>query len=102
WAFGEFQLRWQSPADGAVSALAADLTGDGRAEVIAWRREGHVGVWQWRGDGLQLVWENYPWGLITALTAGDVDGDGWADIVLTTSQGLLYAFGWQGGEFRLK
>lgn len=102
WAFGEFQLRWQSPPDGAVSVLTADLTGDGRAEVIAWRQEGHVGVWQWREGALELVWENYPWGLITALTTGDVDGDGRADIVLTTSQGLLYAFGWQGGEFRLK
>ncbi|NLV92641.1 MAG: hypothetical protein GX030_09665 [Firmicutes bacterium] len=88
---------------GRVSLLTvADVNDDGVDEVIYGLSAGKVAVLQWLDDELVPIWENYPWGTVSAVTLMDVDRDGVLDIVITTKQEMLYAYGWNGSTFELK
>ncbi|MER7172507.1 FG-GAP repeat domain-containing protein [Streptomyces mesophilus] len=73
---------------------AGDLTGDGRADLLAHDRNGFL----WRYDGLgngrfaprQQVFSDWGRSYNTVIGVGDISGDGRADIVVRDSAGNLY------------
>ncbi|MFF7815776.1 FG-GAP repeat domain-containing protein [Streptomyces sp. NPDC007945] len=84
---------------GAYNRLigAGDVSGDGRADVLA--RDGSGTLWLYKGTGVstrpfatrQKVgggWNTYR----QIVAPGDVDGDGRADLLATTSGGTLYRY----------
>ncbi len=75
------EVRWQGSTGAPISAgpLAADLDGDGHAEVIAGTANGTLFVWQ--ADGA-LRWKHTAGHAITGGPAvADLDGDGVPEIV---------------------
>jgi phospholipase C len=86
--------------------LAADLTGDGKADIIGF---GDFGVWTALSDGAgglsapRLVLSTFgfaeTWGAENPRLVGDITGDGRADIVAFASAGLLTALSNGDGTF---
>ncbi|AEE44460.1 S8 family serine peptidase [Cellulomonas fimi] len=92
-----FSASFTPPADARrtnVGALTpADVTGDGRTDVVTVEPAGGVYVYAGRGDGTLAAPVDVPLTGITltgdGLASGDVDGDGDADAVATTSTGFV-------------
>ena len=71
----------------------ADVTGDGRADIVAAKPDGTLSLYTNTGNntapyntGIQI---GTGWNTFTWILAGDVTGDGRADIVATKPDGLL-------------
>jgi hypothetical protein len=87
-------ITWASP-------VLADLTGDGRPEVVEGSRDGKL--YAWRGNG-SLLWAVDPGTqtgnpsspISSAATVGDVTGDGRPEVVTTTSWGTFILDGATG------
>ncbi len=75
-----------------VTPAVADITGDGRPEVIT--SSGGYVVHAWDADGVEPEgWPKFTGGWVyTALRAGDVDGDGVPEVVALTREGYLFAW----------
>lgn len=123
-----FHPWWRTPPGAPPDhhIAAADLTGDGHAEIVLGKGQGYVGVYRWvpplaalpsvDEDGgpegsasvpilpadLMLVAEHFPWGALHTLDIADVDGDGHPEIVVATDRQLMYAYGWHGGRHDLQ
>ena len=93
---------------GRDSLVAADVDGDGRAEIVlAGDGEGQTGVLKWNGAALVLVSvsDRLSGGSATSwkrgrdsFIAADVDGDGRAEIVITGEPGWTEVLKWTGGN----
>ncbi|NNJ11895.1 hypothetical protein EKD04_016300 [Chloroflexales bacterium ZM16-3] len=89
WRGGRFQIIWGGSATARPiqDFAAADLDGDGRAELAVLeggQRPGDPGdtvsVWRWHGWGFQREWGS-PSGAWRSLALADVDADGHQEIV---------------------
>lgn len=84
--------------------FVADLTGDGRPEVLSGYNGLEVGLND--GTGVFSFWSTFaPSSTVNRPQAGDVDGDGYLDVVAgTLSDGVLVfrgdGFGWIDGNAR--
>ena len=93
------------PLAASDSYLAADVDGDGSAEVLVYQPStGTVGVLKWQGSGLVLLWEGpvvAQLGLVPSgchLLAVDVDGDGSDELFVYDSQSRSVAvLRWRAG-----
>ncbi len=79
-----------------MAPAIADLSGDGRPEVI-YGSAGHL-LHAWDVDGVQP--DGWPkltgqW-ILGSPAVGDITGDGWLDVVVTTREGWLWAWSTQG------
>lgn len=91
--------------EGAVSA--ADVTGDGQADVVVWdRKKGQVVVTsgQFRGlrnesSGTPKVWTQLPYAKGDSWTLLDDDGDGKADLWVMRTDGTLESYRSSGDGF---
>ena len=89
---------WKSPplpaGEWGVEVAYADLTGDGRAELIAITNAGMVLVY----DVFQqrLHWESEPLGTGRTVLVADLDGDNLPEIIAVTAEGIR-AFAHTGG-----
>ncbi len=75
-----------------MAPAIADVSGDGRPEVI-YASAGKL-VHAWDGEGVEAPgWPKATgqW-ILGSPAVGDVDGDGWLDVVLTTRDGTLWAW----------
>jgi MYXO-CTERM domain-containing protein len=79
-----------------VAPAIADVSGDGRPEVI-YGSAGYL-LYAWDKDGvLAEGWPHFTGGWILGSPAvGDIDGDGYLDVVATTREGYLFAWRTQG------
>jgi hypothetical protein len=86
--------------DQAFEALAADLDGDGRKEVIAsaWGSHGKVAWFQHSGDPAG-TWTMHSlianWPNAVQIVTGDLDGDGRPDVVGVAEKGSLELRWWR-------
>ncbi len=79
-----------------TAPIVADISGDGRPEVIM-GSGGHV-VHAWDADGASP--EGWPkltshW-VLASVSVADIDGDGYLDVVVPTREGWLFAWSTQG------
>ena len=74
----------------------ADVSGDGKADVIA--VSGGLLAHAWESDGTELEgWPKHAGGwILAAPTVGDITGDGYLDIVVTTREGKVFAWKTKG------
>jgi len=79
-----------------VAPAIADVSGDGRAEVI-YGSGGYL-LYAWDADGeLAEGWPHFTGGWVLGSPAvGDITGDGYLDVVVTTREGYLFAWSTQG------
>jgi len=88
---------WASPSTtwGATTKAitTADLTGDGKAELLALGTDGHLRIWKNIGGGGSpwsfATWDYGNWSDAIRIAAGDVNGDGLADLISTHTDGSL-------------
>lgn len=75
-----------------VGPAIADISGDGRPEVIT-TSGGHF-MYAWNVDGqIAPGWPKFTGGWsVSGPSVGDVSGDGYLDVVLTTREGYLFAW----------
>ena len=81
-----------------VSAGTGDLTGDGKADVVA--RDGNGYLWVYPGTGRATApffgtrrYAGSGWGSFTAVLApGDLTGDGKADVLARDTSGVLWVY----------
>lgn len=95
---GETYLRRREEQFSYRRILLADLTGDGRDEILAFARRG-VTVFGWQGAAYVELTSNPVAGsaLAVVLTC-DVDGDGCADLVVRDDASpTLYVYAWREG-----
>ncbi len=79
-----------------VSPSMADITGDGRPELIATSGGHFVGAWDAEGTSAP-GWPKRTQGWSTSgVSVGDVDGDGFLEAALTTRQGWIHVWRTQG------
>ncbi|WP_327289954.1 FG-GAP repeat domain-containing protein [Streptomyces sp. NBC_01198] len=90
---------WTGGGWNAYNKLVAvdDVTGDGRADIIARTFDGQLYLYQGTGNGSApfkaRVLIGGGWGAYDQLASpGDVDGDGISDLVARTSAGTLYLY----------
>ncbi|NOY25073.1 MAG: S8 family serine peptidase [Oligoflexia bacterium] len=79
-----------------MAPVIADITGDGRPEVI-YGSAGHL-MYAWDVDGnLADGWPKLTgqW-ILGSPAVGDIDGDGLVDVVVTTRAGIVWAWSTQG------
>lgn len=75
-----------------MAPAVADITGDGRPEVIIGSGGHFVYAWDASGD-IAPGWPKFTGGwMIGAASVGDIDGDGWLDVVQATRQGHVFAW----------
>jgi hypothetical protein len=82
---------------GAKFIAAADVSGDGYADLVGAMNDGSLVVYangsQVNYDGLPYVGETWRyqgnWGSVQQFAVGDVTGDGYADLVAVASDGAL-------------
>jgi FG-GAP-like repeat len=102
---------WAGDTTGAPSAvtwLAGDVNGDGRAELIQlWDNGGKlsVNVYGWLGGVMHTLWSGDTGQGIGAESwlVGDVNGDGRVEIVQVWNDGgkaAMIIYGWVGGELQ--
>jgi outer membrane protein assembly factor BamB len=93
---GDGQMAWQAKLDGPSSwsaAVAADLNGDGVAEVVQTDETGAV----WAFDlGGKMLWKNQLTGMPVSPAAADLNQDGQKEVVVATGAGRLYVLGCNG------
>ncbi|MET9220562.1 VCBS repeat-containing protein [Streptomyces sp. NPDC003300] len=78
---------------------AGDLTGDGKADLVARDASGALWLYQGRGDGTFAPRTKIGpgWNIFNALTSvGDVTGDGRADLVARDADGALWLYRGRG------
>ncbi|RME28839.1 MAG: hypothetical protein D6798_01440, partial [Deltaproteobacteria bacterium] len=94
-ATGEYLPGWPRQIEDLQFLMApaiADVSGDGRPEVI-YASAGKL-VHAWDGEGVEAPgWPKATgqW-ILGSPAVGDVDGDGWLDVVLTTRDGYVWAW----------
>ncbi len=94
---------WRSGTQESVKHLAvADLTGDGRFDLVFTRASGYLAVLQLEGRMVQRTSERYPWGPILALGAADRYEDKPAEVFVVTGDHTVYRWQWLGGELQLQ
>ncbi len=94
-----------------VHVMLADVTGDGRADLVAIDKDGKLYLYQNQGRSGTDTWGGgtycgYDWAFPTVMAA-DVTGDGRADLVAIDKDGKLYVYpnargagtGTWGGDF---
>ncbi|MFI0943814.1 FG-GAP repeat domain-containing protein [Streptomyces sp. NPDC021020] len=92
---------WSGNGWGTYNKVVAtdDLTGDGKADIVARDHDGKL--WLYQGTGswtsgepfLARVLIGSGWGVYDQLTSpGDVDGDGISDLVARTTDGSLFLY----------
>lgn len=65
---GGYRRVWRGASNTKVASMqAADLDGDGRAELVTGEKGSAVRVLRWDGIDLRLVGSAYPWGEVMAL-----------------------------------
>lgn len=79
-----------------VAPAIADVSGDGRPEVI-YASAGSL-VHAWDADGVEAPGfpKNTGQWLLGSPAVGDIDGDGYVEVVVTTREGQLFAWRTQG------
>jgi hypothetical protein len=100
WAGARKETTWWTAGGGASNGpnavVASDVTGDGRADLIARKPDGTLWLYTNGGSdtapystGSQIgtSWQQFTWFL-----AGEVTGDGRADIVATRADGTLWLY----------
>lgn len=99
-AGGGYRRVWRSPPGSRLSAVeAADLDGDGVAEVALAEPEGPVRLARWEAGELRTVGTAYPWGNVTALAVAPVEGAR-PLLAAVTDRRLAYVYAWDGRELR--
>jgi hypothetical protein len=79
-----------------MSPAIADVSGDGRPEVIYGSAGGVLHAWD--VDGVEAPgWPKFTgnW-LLGSPAVGDVDGDGYLDVAVSSREGFVYVWGTQG------
>lgn len=106
--FTEVYKREQFLLQSLLQAVAADVTGDGRDELLLSgrnyeSREAYVFLMRWNGSGLETLWRSdnlwEPTSHI-AMAAGDFTGQGRDELVVLTEE-TLRLFVWQDGDMVL-
>jgi hypothetical protein len=79
-----------------VSPSVADVSGDGKPEVIM--GSGGYLMHAWDVTGQEAPgWPKFTGGwTLASPSVGDIDGDGYLDVVVTTREGYLFAWGTDG------
>ena len=93
-------ILWRSPTTGSVfsSPVIADVSGDGRPDVVVASRD--TRVYALSGDDGHPLWSQPTEGVIEAfLAVGDLDGDGVDEVVTGSDSGGVYAY--RGGDGNL-
>ncbi|MEU4745789.1 VCBS repeat-containing protein, partial [Actinosynnema sp. NPDC023658] len=94
-------VRYDHVVDGSAGGVATgDVTGDGKADLVARRADGTL--WLYRNSGSATPYGTstqigVSWGQFAWFLAGDVDGDGRADIVAARPDGTLWLYTNNGG-----
>ncbi len=76
-------------------SAASDLTGDGRADLVARDSSGVLWTYQGNGSGIfpNRIRVGAGWDSMRAISAaGDMTGDGKADLVARDSSGVLWTY----------
>ncbi|GAB3878404.1 hypothetical protein GCM10029964_029010 [Kibdelosporangium lantanae] len=82
--------------------LAADVDGDGHADLVAVRADGNMYVYRNKGGGGTgtrdaPVFAGYGWQSFQQILLSDVTADGRADLVTTDADGKIYVYTNKGG-----
>jgi WD40 repeat protein len=90
-----------SRLNGAADVIAADLTGDGKAEVVAGGHDGQILLWENLGAGrfsAEILLDETLAGL-DVLDVADVDSDGKPDILAATLEKIVWYRNRGGARF---
>jgi hypothetical protein len=82
-----------TPSTPFTTLLAADFTGDGKADVAAVDKNGDLWLYPHTPSGFGTPWKiGTGWNGMTALLAADFNGDGNADVVSRDGSGNLWLY----------